>query len=101
MGLELTDQRRNIRMFFFIMCIGYALRIPIQFLYGSYYQFVKEWYWRWVLYLISNPVFELPTIFFCFVMHYKSFKSKIDDDSTLSSSDDKQSTLVSAYTPDK
>ena len=51
------------------MCNGYALRIPIQFLYGSYYLFIEEWYWRWILYLVSNPVFELPTIFFCFLMH--------------------------------
>jgi hypothetical protein len=68
-GLELMEQRSNIRKFYFIMSIGYALRIPIQFLYGWYFLFVEEWYWRWVLYLVSNPVFELPTIFFCFVMH--------------------------------
>ena len=101
MGLELAEQRRTIRRFFFTMSIGYAFRIPIQFLYGSYHRFIKEWYWRWVLYLISNPVFELPTLFFCFIMHYKSFKTNTNDDSTFSSSDNKQSTLTSVYTPDK
>lgn len=101
MGLALIDQRKNIRYFFFIMCIGNLLRVPIQFLYGRYYHFVKEWYWRWILYLLSNPVFELPSIFFCFVMHYKSFKQNVNDESTFSSSDNKQSTLTSVYAPDK
>lgn len=39
-GLEMTEQRSNIRKFYFVMCIGYSLRIPIQFLYGSYYLLV-------------------------------------------------------------
>lgn len=81
----MVEQRSNIRKFYYVMGVGYALRIPIQFLYGSYYVFVKEWYWRWVLYLVSNPVFELPTIFFCFVMHYRSFNLNVNDVSVLTS----------------
>ena len=42
-------------------------------MYGSYYLVVKEWYWRWILFLLSNPVFEVPTILFIYYMHHRNF----------------------------
>ena len=41
LGLELAEQQSNIRKFYIVMCIGYALRVPVQFLYGNYHILVK------------------------------------------------------------
>ena len=62
-------------MFWITVGIGYGIRTVVQFLYGYYYLFIKQLFWRWMLYLISCPLLDIPSVVYVFYVHYKTFKS--------------------------
>jgi hypothetical protein len=58
------------------VAFGYGVRTVVQLLYGHYYLFIKEFYWRWMLYLITCPLLDIPNILYVFYVHFKIFKSQ-------------------------
>lgn len=71
----LQNQRKELTIFWVTIAFGYGLRTIIQFLYGHYYLFIKQFFWRWMLYFITCPLLDIPNILYVFFVHYKTFKT--------------------------
>ena len=38
--------------------------------------FIKQLFWRWLLYLITCPLLDIPNVLYVFYVHYKTFKAQ-------------------------
>lgn len=54
--------------------ISYALRAVYQLGFGNFHFFIKGWFGRYVSYDIVSPLYDIPTILFIYIAHYRNFK---------------------------
>jgi hypothetical protein len=71
---DLKSQRKELKLFWLTVFFGYGLRCILQFLYGQYWRFIPQYYTRWMLYYISNPVMDVPNVLYVYWKHAVTFK---------------------------
>jgi hypothetical protein len=61
----------------FIAVVSYGIRTIIQFGYGHYIDIFKNNLVRILLFDIGIPIFEIPSIVFLYIIHFKNFSTTL------------------------
>jgi len=62
-------------------------------MYGHYYLIFPRVYTRWMLYYVTNPIFDIPNVLYVYWKHYATFKfnseqtKPVDDSSSATETD--------------